>query len=227
MNLLAIDTSAAACSLALQTGETVQVQHRHLPLQQAAQILPLLNALLQSAGLSPADLDAVAFGQGPGSFTGLRIAASVAKALAFAAGVPVIPVSSLAVLAAGIVSPASLRLVAVDARMDEIYWAAFETTPAGLVRLTPDSLCRPEALPPQRGEWQGVGNAWQVYADRMGYRPACIEADSSPAALAMLPLARAALAAGQTVPAAMATPLYLRDKVTFSQSALDSPPQGR
>src|SRR5947207_12896412 len=137
MNLLAIDTSASACSLALQSGETVRVQHALLPLQQAARILPLLDELLRSAGLSPMDLDAIAFGQGPGSFTGLRIAASVAKALAFAAEAPVIPVSSLAVLAAGAaksLSAGTRLIVAVDARMEEIYWAAFETTSSGLLQ---------------------------------------------------------------------------------------------
>lgn len=233
MTLLAIDTSASACSLALKVDETTHVFHEIQPCQQAATLLPALSTLFDEAGVSFESLDAVAFGEGPGSFTGLRIAASVAKALAFSLEIPVVQISSLAALAlqaAGQVSEQKAILTAVDARMGEIYWATFEIiSPQKIRQLSPASLCRPADLPIMQGgpdDWCGVGNAWQVHGAQMGFHPALVLPDANPRADALLSLAIDALQAGRTVSAEAAAPVYLRDKVTFCKSVLDSSSRG-
>lgn len=230
--ILAIETSASACSLAIRARGITHVRHEVAPMQQAARILPLMSELLATADIVFSQLDAVAFGQGPGSFTGLRIAASVAGGLAFALQIPVIPVCSLAVLAhhAAGQNPESKNIVAaVDARMGEIYWATFHVDAArGVHPVTAPSVSPPETLSlPHDGHWVGAGNAWAVYGSQMGCQPWLISEEASPRADAMLALAEAAYRAGNKVAPQDAGLVYLRNNVTFRQSTLDSPPSGR
>ncbi|MCM2252346.1 MAG: tRNA (adenosine(37)-N6)-threonylcarbamoyltransferase complex dimerization subunit type 1 TsaB [Ramlibacter sp.] len=217
MNLLAFDTSTETLSVAVQRGGPPQ---RHAPLelrcaggaQASAALIPAIQDLLDRAGLRLGQLDAIVFGRGPGSFTGLRTACSVAQGLAFGCGVPVLPVDTLmAVAEAARLQAHVTQVVAVlDARMGEVYWTAYAYE-AGRWRLQGDyRLGRPQELVVPAG-WALAGNALAALADRWPAPVARIEA--LPDAAALLRLAPALIAAGQAVPAARALPLYIRDKV--------------
>ncbi|RMD69850.1 MAG: tRNA (adenosine(37)-N6)-threonylcarbamoyltransferase complex dimerization subunit type 1 TsaB, partial [Gammaproteobacteria bacterium] len=150
---------------ALAIGKEVRERSAHAPREHAERLLPMIEALLGEAGMAPRGLDAVAFGRGPGAFTGLRIAAAVSQGLALAWGLPVIPVSSLAALAQR--SPERKVLAAMDARMGEVYWGAF-------VRARPlgeEGVYAPERIPlPPGGDWWGVGSGWKRHAPSLERR---------------------------------------------------------
>lgn len=148
-NILALDTSTEACSCALSLDGIVAENFEICPRQHARKILPMIHALLAQHELGFSDLDAIAFGRGPGSFTGLRIAAGVTQGLAFAAELPVIPVSTLAAIALDVKQsrPASHVLSCLDARIDEVYWGIFGFNDDGLPTLLGNEvLCKPEDL---------------------------------------------------------------------------------
>jgi tRNA threonylcarbamoyladenosine biosynthesis protein TsaB len=208
----AIETSTEWCSVALwRDGELGAIEqragHRHGELA-----LPMLERLLAGARLRAADLDAVAFGAGPGSFTGLRIACGIAQGLAFARGLPVLGVSSLEAMAEECGAP---RVVAcLDARMGEVYYSALEKRGARWEEVVPALCVAPAAAPRPPGEgWVGCGNGFAAYG-AMGLR--LVYAEVHPGALALARLAAPRLAAGQGVDAARAVPNYLRDKVALT-----------
>lgn len=219
MNLLAFDTSTETLFIAVQRAEGGAAPARG-PLaheaaggpQASAALLPAIQGLLARAGLELAGLDAIVFGRGPGSFTGLRTACSVAQGLAFGAGVPVLPVDTLLAVAEEARARAGVdRVVAVlDARMDEVYSAPYAYVDGKWRREGEFSLGKPEAVAVSSG-WSLAGNAMAAYPGR--FAPAAHHVDALPTALALLRLAPALLAAGQAVPAAGALPLYIRDKV--------------
>lgn len=227
MRLLALETSAEACSAALYLNGVVTQCLEPQPRRHGELILPMLEGLLARAGVGLRDLDAVAFGRGPGSFTGVRIAVAVAQGVAFGAGLPTVPVSTLAALAQGEYRQSGRRrlLAALDARMGEVYWGAFEVGAEGLAQpCGPEGVTPPGAAPvPPGGGWCGVGVGWgvwrEVLTERMG---AGLEA-LSPAAvceardLAVLAVAEAA--AGRLVAPELARPVYLRDRVTHGGTA--------
>jgi len=220
MNILALDTAGQWCSVALLANGAVIEQLETEPRRHAASLLPLVEACLAEAGLALADLDAIAFGRGPGSFTGLRIATSVAQGIAFGADLPVAPVSNLAAAAAAALRLHGWRrvLVALDARMDEVYAAAYELGADGLPALVgEEALLAPTALArPDDGEWRGVGSAfaaWPELAARLGLAEA--DAGIAPLARDLLGLAADALARGAVVPAEEALPVYLRERVAW------------
>ncbi|MFT4196250.1 tRNA (adenosine(37)-N6)-threonylcarbamoyltransferase complex dimerization subunit type 1 TsaB [Ottowia sp.] len=220
MNLLAFDTSTEHLSVAAQRADGRRWQHQGPGGAQAsAALIPAALALLAEAGLALGDLRAIVFGRGPGSFTGLRTACSVAQGLAFGAGgVPVLPVDTLlAVAEAARRSHGATRVLALlDARMGELYSAAYAHGDDGWQRVSDTAVAPPEALaaPPGDG-WVLAGNAFGAeYAGRL---PPALRAwpriDALPSAAALLDLAPALLAAGRAVPADQALPLYIRDKV--------------
>ena len=221
MNILALDTAASACSVALLAGGRVIERVESEPRRHAAALLPMAEACLAEAGIALRELDAVAFGRGPGSFTGLRIATSVAQGIAFGAGLPVAPVSNLAAAAAAAHRKHGWRqvLAAFDARMGELYAAAYRIDEAGLPRLCgAEALLRPAALacPPGAGAWFGAGSgyaAWDELAAGIGL--AGCDPLIEPLARDLLGIAAAAAASGATVPAQEALPVYLRDKVAW------------
>lgn len=208
--ILAFDTSSTACSVAIQKGKETKGLHKIAPMQQAKLILPMIQELLTDLSLSFSDLDAIAFGAGPGSFTGIRIASSVAQGIAFAAQKPVISVSSLAVLAqsAYLEHECSRMLVAVDARMDQVYFAEYEIGQSGIVELIgEEKLCYPADLVINKtDEWCGVGDGFA----KLSIQPANIYSTVSHQALALLPLALKKFEKSQCVAAAAALPSYLR-----------------
>ena len=213
MNLLSFDTSTETLSVALTWGQGNLLTHEGAGGAQAsATLIPAVLRLLAQARLEMSALDAIVFGRGPGSFTGLRTACSVAQGLAFGADVPVLPVDSLmAVADQARHQHGATRIVALlDARMDEIYSAAYAFDGARWHLQGGYGLDKPEALQVPDG-WALAGNVFAGYGDRiMGGDDRIV---ALPTAQALLRIAPALIAAGQAVAAAGALPLYIRDKV--------------
>ena len=216
--LLAFDTATEHMSIALAVGGRVFTHESAGGALASARLIPAVMALLEEAGVRLRELDAIAFGRGPGAFTGLRTACSVAQGLAFGANKPVLPIDSLLAVAEDARGgDADHRVwVTMDARMDEIYAAQYASRAAQWQVLDPPRLITPAALnerwcaePPQRV----AGNALPVFADRLHAGAALLFPQALPRATAMLPLARALWLEGGAVDAALALPLYLRDKV--------------
>lgn len=224
MKLLAIETSTIACSAALSLDGEVRERYELAPRRHADLLLPMIDELLADAGVAIGALDAIAFARGPGAFTGLRIAASVAQGVAWAAALPVVPVSTLAALAQGAVADGLVddltgRVLAVmDARMAEVYWGAYRAMD-GIVRPYGDEcVCAPSAVPVPEGEgWFGVGDGWSAYGalldERLGTRVAGRDAARYPRARDVAALAAYHYAAHGAVPPEQALPVYLRDRV--------------
>lgn len=223
MRLLALDTSAEACSVALAVEQRVLARFELAPQRHTERILPLIDALLAEAGIGVRQLDALAFGRGPGSFTGLRIAAGVAQGIALAADLPVLGISTLAALAQRCFLERGERrvLTAFDARMGEVYWAGYQIDDRGLAQLLlPEAVSAPErvTLPPGTN-WFGAGSGWGRYASVLRQRIPVTDLDAGLMCRAeeMLPLAASDLAAGKAVSAELALPVYLRDRVAWAR----------
>lgn len=222
MNILAFDTSSSACSVALYyesvhtDGKTLAL-HEHAPMQHTSIVLPMIQSLLDQAGLTMAELDAIAFGCGPGSFTGIRIAASIAQGLAYANSLPVIPVSSLAAAAqaAYIKHGWNWLLTAVDARMGQIYWAGYQVKVKLVSNVIPEILTEPLAVQAVTDEpWSAVGDGWRAYRhdliERIGKQPEQFDEDCVATAEAVLHLAKDRFERGDWFEAHEALPVYLR-----------------
>ena len=218
MNLLAFDTSTDTLSIAVRRGDAVLQHTGPGGAQASATLIPAVRGLLAQAGLSFDALDALVFGRGPGSFTGLRTACAVAQGLAFGArggqGIPVLPVDTLlAVAEEARHQHGCTQVVAVlDARMDEVYHARCEwQAPEGRWRTDADfGLGAPESVQVSPG-WAVAGNARAPYGERLA--PTAAHVAALPTAAALLRLAPALLAAGGGMPASDALPRYIRDKV--------------
>jgi tRNA threonylcarbamoyladenosine biosynthesis protein TsaB len=225
MKILAVETSSEACSAALLIDAHIEEHFEVAPQQHTALILPMVDGLLKQAGLTLHQLDALAFGQGPGSFTGVRIAAGIIQGLAFGAGRPVVPVSSLAALAQGAhrVHGVTSVLTAADARMNEVYWAAYRLDSNGLMTLQgEEQVCAPVAVSvPESGLWLGAGSGWLCYGAlleaRLAGRLSGHEEDCYPHARDVARLAQSAYAQGAAVSADYALPVYLRDEVIWKK----------
>lgn len=221
--LLAIDTSTDACSAALYLDGQVKEDFRVIPRQHTRQLLPMIQTLLDDAGLKVADLDAIAFGRGPGSFAGIRIATGVAQGLAFAAEKPLLPVSTLAAIALDSFKTQGQQrvLAALDARMNELYWATYEIDRHNLPQLTgQEQVSAPDqvTLPDKHG-WFGAGSGWCYQAViekavqcQMQTNPNCY-----PRAACMLDIALAAFLRQDWIAAEDAVPVYLRDEVAWKK----------
>jgi tRNA threonylcarbamoyladenosine biosynthesis protein TsaB len=168
VKLLAIDTSSDACSVALQVGESVSDQHVVEPREHTRILVPMIDELLQDAGIELSDLDAVVLGNGPGSFIGMRIGASVAQGICYGAGLKIVPVSSLAAIAAEAIEAhgADKVLVAQDARMHEIYLGRFHRDANGLPLASGDEEIRRIGVFDDLAEkYVGAGAAWQKFPE--------------------------------------------------------------
>ncbi len=215
--LLALDTATEACSVALLHEGRVMSQYEVIPRLHAQRLLPMIQALLDEAGIALSAVDALAFGRGPGAFTGVRIAVGVVQGLAFALQRPVVPVSTLATIAQRAHREQGARQVAVaiDARMDEVYWGCYRFHDGEM------QLCDLEAvLPPEQvklprdsaGEWFGAGTGWG-YGARLAVQPCAVDSALLPHAQDLLELAGFAWRRGEAVEADAAQPIYLRDNV--------------
>lgn len=217
MRILAFDTSTEYLSVALRTGEETMSRDLRAGQQHSELLLGLVRGLMAEAGLALTALDCIAFGQGPGTFTGLRIGCGVAQGLAFGADLPVAPVSTLAALAVGSRAP---RVIAcLDARMGEIYHAVFERTEAGLKTVSGPTLCAPAAAPAVEGtHWAGVGSGFSVHHEALARRYsgqlAQVDGTLFPHAADIAALAEAQGRAAWVAPE-QAAPFYLRDKVAL------------
>jgi len=221
MKLLALDTSTEACSAALWIDGVISERYALTPNDHGRHILGMLESLVSEAGIALPMLDALAFGRGPGSFTGVRIAAGVVQGLALGADLPVVPVSSLAALARAAYREhrATAVLAAIDARMNEVYWGCYRISGEGQVEVEGDEVVIvPAGVPvPVTGQWRGIGSGWAAYGEqlaaRVGERLTGYDGDRYPGAADVAALAAAAYARGQAVPADQVTPVYLRDNV--------------
>lgn len=221
MKLLALETATEACSAALYLDGEITERYQVAPRGHTGLILPMVDELLAEAGLSPAQLDAVAFGCGPGAFTGVRIATGVVQGITYALELPVVPVSTLATLAQGARREFGWQRVAaaIDARMAEIYWGAFEDNGKGLMQpLGDEQVIAPQQVPLLVGEgWYGIGSGWQSYAETLGevQQEAIVDSvgDYFPHARDVATLAVAAFKRGEALSAEQALPRYLRDNV--------------
>jgi tRNA threonylcarbamoyladenosine biosynthesis protein TsaB len=224
LKLLAFDTSTETLSIAVARGAGLPVLERTGPggAQASAALIPDIEDLLAQAGLELGMLDAIAFGRGPGSFTGLRTAAAVAQGLGFGTGVPVLPIGTLLAVAEEAHAQCGVTQVVamLDARMDEVYFAAYERVGATWETRSPPALGRPEDAQVPPG-WCIAGNVPQQQRARLPAAARVVQA--LPTARALLRLAPAALADGTPHGAADALPLYLRDKVaqTTEERAAD------
>lgn len=220
MNILAIDTATEACSAALLIDGSVDERFAVAPRGHGDLILQMVDDLLASASLKPQQLDAIAFGRGPGAFTGVRIATSVVQGIALGADLPVVPVSTLAALAQGAWRQhGHQKLVcAIDARMGEIYWGCYEIEDGVAMARAEELVCLPEAAPAVNGGgWQGVGTGWSAYHDallqRYGQQVTVCDGYALPHAQDVARLAQYDFQAGKAVSAEAALPVYLRDNV--------------
>lgn len=221
IRLLAIETATAACSAALYIDGEIQERHAFAPRQHAALVLPMIESLLVEADLKPGQLDAIAFGRGPGSFTGVRIAASVVQGIALGAGLPVIAVSTLAALAAGAIRETETQgvLVALDARMEEVYWGRYVAVTNRVPALQgEEAVYKPECVHmPADGIWIGAGSGWDSYGsmlvERAGERVVRLLPDLEPRALDIANLGVDKFGRNEVIAPEAAVPVYLRDNV--------------
>jgi tRNA threonylcarbamoyladenosine biosynthesis protein TsaB len=225
--LLAFDTATERMSIALAAGEGVWTHESEGGAQASAALIPTIQALLSQAGLALSDVDAIAFGRGPGAFTGLRTACSVAQGLAFGTGKPVLPIDTLLVVAEDARDgdrPQSIW-VATDARMSEIYAACYAFDGLRWSVRVPPFLTTPELLGErwaQDAPQAVAGSALTAFASRLHPGTARQVPGAAPRALALLPLARSLWSDGGAVDAALAMPLYVRDKVAQTTAERDA-----
>jgi tRNA threonylcarbamoyladenosine biosynthesis protein TsaB len=218
--ILAIETSSELASCALLSGASLFARESSGVRTHSQAILPMVQELLAEAGVSLSQCDAIAFGAGPGSFTGVRTACGIAQGLAYGAGLPVLPLVTLDAMALACrqLTGATDVLAVLDARMGEVYWAQDR----GASVVAGPALCAPADVAPVacEGPLTACGNGLSAYPQAFADRPYSAGAlvDVMPHARQLAELAVAALAAGAAVPAAQAQPLYLRNKIAYTSA---------
>jgi tRNA threonylcarbamoyladenosine biosynthesis protein TsaB len=218
MKILALDTSTEYCSVALWRDGTVDAREAHAGQRHSELLLPMVDELLGRHGIAVRDLDGIAFGEGPGSFTGLRIGCGVTQGLAFGAGLRVVGVSTLLALAEA--ARPERAVCCLDARMGEIYHAAYARSGTGWRAVHAPSLCAPADTPPlPAGSWTGCGSGFGAHRAalerRYDGRLSAIMPEVFPHARDIARLAAGEFEAGRTVAAEQAVPVYLRDRVAL------------
>ena len=220
MKILAVDTATEACSAALYIDGDIQQRFEIAPREHTRLLLPMVDSLMAEADLRPQQLDAIAFGCGPGSFTGVRIATGVMQGIAYAADLPVVPVSTLAAITQACLQKTEYETIftAVDARMNEIYWAVYQRDAEGYAQLLGREKVQPATeVDALELTGYGIGSGWQRYeqalTERLGRQLIGFDADYLPHSAQIALLAAVAVKRGQTVPVEQAMPVYLRDKV--------------
>lgn len=224
--ILAIDTATENCSVALVIDNSYFVRREVAPRDHTKKILPMVDEVLKEAGIALTDLDALAFGRGPGSFTGVRIGIGIAQGLAYGADLPMIPVSTLAAMAQGSyrIHQVTHVATAIDARMSEVYWARYVRQENGDWQSS-DQECviAPEILAGQLSEdpliWTRAGTGWAAYADALAQLKFNTQPGDVlyPDAEDIAFLAKFAFAKGETVSVEESSPVYLRDTVAWKK----------
>ncbi|AJQ99036.1 Inactive metal-dependent proteases-like protein, putative molecular chaperone [Enterobacteriaceae bacterium bta3-1] len=224
--ILAIDTATEACSVALWNNGEKHALFEICPREHTQRILPMVQQILAESGVSLNQLDALAFGRGPGSFTGVRIGIGIAQGLAMGADLPMIGVSTLATMAQGAFRQmgATQVLAAIDARMGEVYWGQYQRQNDGVwVGENTEAVFTPERAQQNvmalAGEWASVGTGWGTYPDMAAATPITLVDGQImlPQAEDMLPLALVDFALGKMTAVENAQPTYLRNEVTWKK----------
>ena len=218
MKILAIETATESCSVALVIDGELRERSALAPKGHAELLLPWVSELLAAGGVSLQDLDALAFGRGPGSFTSLRIGIGVTQGLAWGADIPVVPVSSLQSAAqAAALEGVKAAIVALDARMNEVYCGTFRLDERNLMQPAgAEMVCAPAQVTELEATgWSGIGNGFSRYPQlaALAANLDSVHADIWPGASAMIELAQHWLGTHDPLPADQAQPVYLRDKV--------------
>jgi tRNA threonylcarbamoyladenosine biosynthesis protein TsaB len=224
MKLLAVETATEACSAALAIDDNIIERFELAPRSHTQLILPMIDELMTEAGLSVSQLDGLAFGCGPGSFTGIRIATGVIQGIALGADLPVVRVSTLAAMAQELFDRTddNVAFTAMDARMNEIFWGVYQRGADGFAELLGQELVTPVSLIdyPVQQSGVGIGSAWAVYATELTERLAGqvnrYESDNLPRAALIARLGVHNFAHAVAVEQAM--PVYLRDKVAQTEA---------
>lgn len=227
MKLLAVDTSTEACSAALYIDGEVKQQYELAPREHSRLILGMIDGLLREADIAAKDIDVLAFGRGPGSFMGVRIAAGVVQGISFAHSIPVVPVSTLAAISSIAIEQTGVNkvLAVIDARMKEVYWGVYTCDEASNLLLQgKENVTAPEqVVVPDSAQWVSAGSGWTAYAnvfeDKVDDRFITFLNDCFPSAQAIARLAVRDYKKGISVPAAEAVPVYLRDDVAKKAKA--------
>ena len=218
MKILAIETSSQACSVAICNDKKITEKHQILNNQHSQFLLSFIDDLLAELSIEKSELDAVAVGNGPGSFTGLRLAMGVAQGLSYGLNKPLIPVSSLLAVAAQCIN--TNVIVAIDARMGEIYWQCLERQDElNYIELTPPSLNKPSdlLLPQIEGQWYGIGSGWDIYSNQLTDSLQCpgdYMPDILPKARVVAAYAHKLIEQDKMDSDPQALPIYVRNRVT-------------
>jgi tRNA threonylcarbamoyladenosine biosynthesis protein TsaB len=225
LKLLAIETATEACSAALLVNGEITEKFCITTNGHSKLILPMIDTLLAEANLQPADLDGLAFGCGPGSFTGVRIATGIIQGIAFALELPVVPVSNLAAVAQDFFdhNPENLAFVAMDARMNEVYWGVYQRNTDGFAELLgKEAVISANDIEFPELSGVGIGSGWKIYHQELS---TCLshgviryEADNLPRSRAVARLGCEGFKQGLAVSVEQAMPVYLRDKVAKKES---------
>ena len=220
MKILAIETSTEACSAALGIDNSCIYRHQIAPRKHTELILPMIDSLLNEANIKLNSLDAIAFGRGPGAFTGVRIAISVTQGLAYPYDIPVIPISTLAILAQQFSNKYDCIAASFDARMKEIYWGLYRKNKLNIMEaIKKEKVCLPNNIStPSSGEWFGAGSGWKLYSDEIKSKFKCkiidFDYNAYPHAKDIIKIAIPLYLDGKVMSAELVSPVYLRDKVT-------------
>ncbi|MDX7999476.1 tRNA (adenosine(37)-N6)-threonylcarbamoyltransferase complex dimerization subunit type 1 TsaB [Xenorhabdus sp. Reich] len=223
--ILAIDTATEACSVALWNKGAVEAQFEISPREHTQRILPMVQKVLTKSNVSLQELDALAFGRGPGSFTGVRIGVGIAQGLALGAELPMLGVSSLKTMAQGAfrLKEATNVLVAIDARMGEVYWGQYTRNSLGEWQGDEtEAVLKPEQVQAMMsslsGEWAIAGTGWEAYPQLLDSPLTLLASDITlPYAEDMLPLAVKMWKDGEATAVEEAEPVYLRNEVTWKK----------
>lgn len=224
MKLLVLDTATEACSVALENDGTVTARFEICPQQHSQRLLPMVDDVLKDAGVSLKELDALAFGRGPGSFTGVRIATGMIQGLALGTGLSVAGVSTLEAMAqqASAETQKDVFACALDARMGEVYFAVYGRSEGSLSLLIEEQVCPPEhaaeLLSAITDPFEALGTGWEAYETLDELKGKDVEVSITlPAAEFMVPIAIRHVQTGAVSDAATVKPVYLRDKVTWKK----------
>jgi tRNA threonylcarbamoyladenosine biosynthesis protein TsaB len=218
LKLLALDTSTEYCSVALWIDGQADMRDERAGQRHSEMLLPMIDELLGRATLQLRDLNGIAYGEGPGSFTGLRIACGIVQGLAFGAGLPVVGIGTLLAMAEG--TGAERVVCCVDARMNEVYHAAYSRLDGSWRTVHEPAVCAPEAGPDLPGDgWVACGSGFAVYSDTLKARYAgklmSIDTERYPRARDIAALAVPYFESGRALSAEHAVPVYIRDKVAL------------
>ena len=221
MNILTIDTATEACSVALQFNQALFTRYEVCPQQHSQKILPMVDAVMKEAGASLTELDGLAFGRGPGSFTGVRIATGIIQGLALGSQLPVAGVSTLAAMAQQVINSGDVSdvAVAIDARMGEVYFAHYQNQQGIATLVGEEQVTSPETAAEQIdiSSMAVAGTGWQAYPVLSELLNGQSVSVSYPYARFRLPLAEQTLSAGQGMAVDAITPEYLRNTVPWKK----------